>query len=118
MRPQLKVLVVEDEVTVALLLEDMLMDLGHEVVGLATRLQQAVQMAERTEIDLAILDINLDGQSSFAVADVLVSRGIPFTFASGYGAAGLEPGYRRHNVIKKPFLLADLQGAIATLVGH
>jgi PAS domain S-box-containing protein len=92
-RQGLRVLVVEDEMTIALLLEDMLIDLGHDVRGPAMRLPQALDLAERLELDFAILDINLDGQSSFLVADVLPARGVPFIFASGYGAQGLEPPY-------------------------
>ena len=117
MNRPLRILVVEDEMTIALLVEDMLRDLGHEVVGLATRLHQAIQMAESADIDLAILDINLDGKPSFPIADVLTRRGVPFAFASGYGAAGLEPGYKRHQVIRKPFQLADLEVAIASVAG-
>ena len=115
MKKALKILVVEDEMAIALLVEDMMLDLGHEVVGLAMRLHQALQIAECAEIDFAILDINLDGHSSFPVADILLRRGVPFAFASGYGVGGLEPAYRRHRVIKKPFQLADLQGAIESL---
>ncbi|MFC7398400.1 response regulator [Chelatococcus sp. GCM10030263] len=110
---RLRILVVEDEATIAMLVEDMLLDLGHEVVGLAMRLPQAVQMAGSMDFDLAILDINLDGRRSFPVADVLATRGIPFFFASGYGSAGLEPPYNDQVTIRKPFEQRDLQRAIA-----
>lgn len=109
----LRILVVEDEMTIALLMEDMLIDLGHEVVGLAMRLPQALQFAKSAEIDLAILDINLDGRMSFPVADVLSARGVPFIFATGYGQAGLEAPYKASTVLSKPFQMKDLQGAIA-----
>jgi len=108
----LRVLVVEDEMTIALMLEDMLIDLGHDVAGLAMRLPQAIVMARSAEIDLAILDINLDGQRSFPVAEILAERGIPFFFASGYGSAGIEPPFETRLTIKKPFALKDLEGAI------
>jgi CheY-like chemotaxis protein len=113
MTAPLKILVIEDEMTIALLIEDMLTDLGHEVVGMAMRLPQALTLAKSAEIDFALLDINLDGSPSFPVADVLNARGVPFAFASGYGPAGLEPGYARHVVIKKPFEMQDLESAIA-----
>lgn len=110
----LRILVVEDEMTIALLIEDMLLDLGHEVAGLAMRLPQALHLARTAEIDFAILDINLDGCLSFPVAELLRERGIPFIFASGYGSAGLEDPWRGNvAVMTKPFELKDLAGAIA-----
>jgi DNA-binding NtrC family response regulator len=110
---QLRILVVEDEMTIALLLEDMLDDLGHKVVGLALRFGQAVKLATDAQADFAILDVNLNGQMSFPVAELLESRGIPFVFATGYGSAGVEASYRgRGMVIKKPFDLKDLRLAI------
>lgn len=108
----MRILIVEDEMTIALLMEDMVADLGHEVVGLAMRLPQALSMAEQEEIDFAILDVNLDGRMSFPVADILQRRGVPFIFATGYGSAGLEAPYKGQVVIKKPFMLNDLKNAI------
>ncbi|GAB0119724.1 response regulator [Acidisoma sp. 7E03] len=105
----MRILVVEDEMTIAFMIEDMLVELGHEVVELAMRLPEALKAAERPDIDLAILDVNLDGLRSFPVADVLIGRGIPFAFATGYGAAGLDAGYRDRPVLAKPFLLSDLK---------
>jgi CheY-like chemotaxis protein len=110
--PALRVLIVEDEMTVALLMEDLLVELGHEVVGMAMRLPLALALAERLEFDLAILDINLDGQMSFAVADILVAREVPFFFASGYGAPGLELPYRNHRMLPKPFDRDTLHDAL------
>jgi CheY-like chemotaxis protein len=89
-----RVLVVEDEMTIALLIEDMLTDIGCEVAALATRLPQALEIAETVEADLAILDLNLDGRMSFPVAEVLARRGVPFVFATGYGEAGLSEAFR------------------------
>jgi CheY-like chemotaxis protein len=109
----LRVLVVEDEMTIALLVEDMLGDLGHEVVALALRFAQAIDLAKTAQIDFAILDVNLDGEISFPVADVLEERHVPFIFATGYGSAGVESRYHgRGLVIKKPFDLKDLRLAI------
>lgn len=108
----LRVLVVEDEMTIALMIEDMLVDMGHEVVDMAMRLPQAVAAAQSGDIDFAILDINLDGLRSFPVADVLQARGVPFVFASGYGSRGLEGDYVGRKVLTKPFRSADLAQAI------
>ncbi len=95
--------------TIAFMIEDMLVELGHEVVQLAMRLPEALQAAQRADIDIAILDVNLDGHRSFAVADILAARGIPFAFATGYGAAGLDEAYKNRPVLTKPFLTDDLR---------
>jgi CheY-like chemotaxis protein len=108
----LRILIVEDEMTIALLLEDMVTELGHDVAAVAMRLPDALQAAQVADADLAILDVNLDGHRSFAVADALRGRGIPFFFATGYGAAGIAPEYAATLVLKKPFLQRDLEDAI------
>ena len=112
MTTPLRVLVVEDEMTIALLIEDMLHELGHEVTGLAMRLAPAVELARTKALDFAILDVNLDGRMSFAVAEVLEGRGVPFAFATGYGPSGIDPKFAAHPVIKKPFDLAALEAAL------
>lgn len=104
----LRILVVEDEMTIAFMLEDMLLDLGYEVAGVAMRLPDALRAATSLEFDLAILDVNLDGLKSFPVAEALKTRGIPFAFATGYGAAGIERAYADLPVLKKPFMQAEL----------
>ncbi len=102
---------------IALMIEDMLLDLGHEIAGLAMRLPQAMRMARGVEADAAILDVNLDGHRSFPVAEILAQRGVPFFFASGYGATGIEPPFQDRLTIKKPFELSDLTGAIEMIAG-
>lgn len=111
--PRLRVLVVEDEMTIALMMEDMLLELGHEVAGIAMRLPQAKALAGQAAFDVAFLDVNLDGYASYPVADILRARGIPFIFVTGYGLAGIDPPYHVHRVVKKPFEIKDLQDAIA-----
>lgn len=112
----LRILVVEDEMMIAFMIEDMLVDLGHEVVALAMRLPEALEAAQRPDIDLAILDVNLDGLRSFPVADILIERAIPFAFATGYGAAGLDEAYRNRPVLAKPFLSDDLRKLLSQAV--
>jgi len=109
----MRVLVVEDEMTIVMMIEDMLEELGHEPVATASRLPVALELASVCEVDFAILDVNLDGVPSFPVAQMLRARGIPFVFATGYGAAGIEPGYDEVGVLKKPFRLDDLKQAMA-----
>jgi CheY-like chemotaxis protein len=112
----MRILVVEDEMTIAFMIEDMLVELGHEVVELAMRLPEALQAAERADIDIAILDVNLDGHRSFPVADILIKRAIPFAFATGYGAAGLDDAYRNRPVLAKPFLSEDLRKLLSQTI--
>lgn len=108
-----RVLIVEDEVLLALHLEDLLTELGHEVVGQATRIEMAMELARDTDFDFAVLDINVAGTKSFPVADILRQRGIPFAFATGYGAEGLTDGYRDTPTLRKPYAQEDLERTIA-----
>jgi DNA-binding response OmpR family regulator len=104
----LRVIIIEDEMMIAMLLEDMLADLGHVVVGIATRVDAAIGLARTADADLAILDVNLNGEASFPVAQALADRGLPFFFATGYGAMGLEDPFQDVPTLKKPFELKDL----------
>jgi CheY-like chemotaxis protein len=110
---RLRILIVEDEMLVAMNIEDMLLDLGHEVAGIAGRLAPALTLAADAEIDAAILDVNLAGEQSFPIADLLDTRGIPFLFATGYGLGGIQDRYRSRVVLQKPFRQADLGAALA-----
>lgn len=98
-----RILVVEDEMLVAMLIEDILIDLGFAIVGPAMRLDTALELAAEADFDLAILDINLAGEKSFPVAERLTAKGIPFVFVSGYGRAGLEAPFLESRVVQKPF---------------
>jgi CheY-like chemotaxis protein len=111
-----RILIVEDEMLIALNLEDMLVQLGHIVVAMATRTPEALKLAAESDIDLAILDLNLSGLSSLPVADVLRSRGIPFMFATGYGSNGLTESYLNEVVLGKPYGVSDLQNAINNVI--
>ena len=112
---RLRILIVEDEMLVAMNVEDMLLDLGHEVAGIASRLAPALALAKEAEIDAAILDVNLAGEQSFPVAELLDGRGIPFLFATGYGLQGIEERFRTRVVLQKPFRATDLGEALASL---
>ncbi len=108
-----RVLVVEDEVMVAMYVEELLCDLGYDTVVVATGLDQALSLARQDAFDFAVLDINLNGRQSFPVADVLRARGIPFIFATGYGRSGVEEAYRDTITLMKPFERSDVQRAFA-----
>lgn len=111
-----RILVVEDEAMIAMLLEDILDELGCAVVGPVARADQALTAIEAESLDGAVLDVNLNGEPSYEVADALAARGVPFMFITGYGEAGLKDGYRHHPVMQKPFTRDDLDRALRGLV--
>ena len=110
-----RVLVVEDEMLIGMLLEDMLTDLGHEVAAIVPRLKEAMAAVDRETYDLAILDVHLHGESAFPVADALIAKGKPFIFATGYGEWGLPENYRSRPVLQKPFAKDDLERLLNAL---
>ena len=109
----LRVLIVEDENLIALLLEDMLAELGHTVVGPVARVKKALDMIQREEIDLAILDVNINGEETYPIADVLAARDIPFFFSTGYGKKGLRAPHQDRPTLQKPFQRHDLERLFA-----
>jgi CheY-like chemotaxis protein len=110
---KLRVLIVEDESLVAMLIEDMLTDLGYEVAAIVGRLEQARESARELDVDFALIDLNLSGARTDDIAAILSERGIPFVFATGYGAAGVVDAWRDAPVLQKPFRIEDLARAIA-----
>lgn len=102
---------------VAMLMEDLLEELGHQVTGSAAHLSEGLTLARTGEFDFAVLDINLGGASSGEIAEVLAQRGIPFMFASGYGRTGLPPERLEAVVIQKPFDVPTLSAALDQLLG-
>nr|WP_152712883.1 response regulator [Microvirga tunisiensis] len=105
----MRILVVEDEAAISLLLEDMLLDFGCEVVGPAARLSAALDAVAREQVDLAILDVNVAGEPIYPVAEALAQRSIPFVFSTGYGSAGIRDAFRDRPVLQKPFAQHDLK---------
>ena len=105
----LRILVVEDEAAISLLLEDMLLDFGCEVIGPAARLSAALDAVAREQVDLAILDVNVAGEPIYPVAEALAQRSIPFVFSTGYGSAGIRDTFRDRPVLQKPFAQHDLK---------
>jgi len=105
----LRILVVEDEAAISMLLEDMLMDFGCQVVGPAARLTTALEMVEAETFDLAILDVNLAGDPIYPVAEALARRDVPFIFSTGYGGGGIKDPFRNRPVVQKPFGQQELK---------
>jgi CheY-like chemotaxis protein len=107
-----RVLVVEDEPFIAMTLEDMLTDLGCVVAGMAGQVGEALALIESTEIDAAVLDVNLGTQKIDPVADALSARSLPFVFTTGYGRTGVPAAHTSHEVVQKPFRMEDLAKAL------
>ena len=108
----LEILVVEDESMVAMMIEDMLEDLGHKVIATSGRMPDASKLVSDSIADLAILDVNLNGEETYPLADSLAARQIPFIFATGYGASGIKPEWAGVPVLQKPFQSRELAQAI------
>ena len=111
-----RILIVEDEPLVAMLLEDMIIDLGHEVVGPALRLETAFDLVDAERLDAAILDVNLGSGRSYSLAEKLAAKRIPFAFATGYGSPGMN-WEERVPVLRKPFEQKAVNAVVADLLG-
>jgi CheY-like chemotaxis protein len=113
-----RVLVVEDEMMVAMLIEDVLTDNGFEIAGFATNVAQALELVGTADFDAAVLDLNLAGVETYPIATELTRRGIPFVFSTGYGAAGLNGDYKTVPVVQKPFEDHQLVHAVDEAIGR
>ena len=111
-----RVLVVEDETLVAMLIEDTLLDAGAQVLGPVSTVAEALALVERELPDLAVLDLNLAGETSEPIADVLRDRGVPFVVASGYGPSGVPAKHAGVPVLAKPYAPEDLTAALVRLM--
>jgi CheY-like chemotaxis protein len=113
---QKRVLVVEDEYLIRMLLEDMLADLGYGVAAAVGTVAEASALAASGDFNAAILDVNLDGQEIFPVADILAGRSLPFVFVTGYGERSLPDRYRDRPALQKPFQVEQLSTTLATML--
>ncbi len=111
-----RVLVVEDELLVAMLVEDMLADAGCIVVGPFARVTTALAAARMAAVDVALLDVNVAGEMVFPVAYVLEERGIPFLFVTGYGQAALPSNRPHWKACAKPFQAQHLTECLARTI--
>lgn len=109
-----RILLVEDEAVIAFAVEDMLIDLGCEVVGPAFRLDDAQRLAAAEAIDATILDVNLNDQRSYGVAEELTRRSIPFLFATGYAEGGID-WPNEAELLPKPYRRDQVQAALERL---
>ncbi len=110
-----RVLIVEDEVLVAMLVEELLERMGFEIAAATSHIDEALELARTLDFDVAMLDINLNGRQSFPVAEVLRSRGIPFLFATGYGESVPGSAFADVPLVQKPFSREALKAALEKL---
>ena len=112
-----RVLVVEDDMMIAVLIEEVLQDLGCIVVGPVGKLDAALRLAGSEVLDAAILDVNIRGEHVYPVAEQLRTRGIPFVLASGYGDWALPAAFRSQPRLTKPFTYDDIEAQMRLLCG-
>jgi CheY-like chemotaxis protein len=110
-----RILLVEDEALIAMLMEDMLAEFDCEVSATVGQLDEAVRVAGTQQFDMAFIDVNLRGVPVWPLADVLRARGIPFAFVTGYGSAGTAAAHADVPVLQKPFRVQDLEAVLQRL---
>ncbi len=111
-----KVFVVEDEPMVSMLIEDLLSDIGCEVVATASRFNEVLEKAESIAFDVAILDVNLNGQHTIPIAEEFARRDLRFLFATGYAVPLVPESLQNVPVLHKPFRHDDLARAIRNVL--
>jgi DNA-binding response OmpR family regulator len=116
-KPVPRILVVDDEPLISMLIEDWLNELGCEVVGPARSVAHGLDLAGNAELDAAILDVNLAGENSFSVANVLKLRGIPFAFATGDSGVDRTSGFADPVLLSKPFDFEQVKAVVGKLLG-
>ena len=112
-----RVLLVEDEPLVSMMLADMLSAFGHKVDGPYSRFSDAILAAKRNNLQAGILDVNLGGEKTYAVADILRDRKIPFAFVTGYAPDAIVPAFAHAPVLQKPIEAAKLHALLQQIVG-
>ena len=112
----LRILVVEDEAMIAMLIEDQLDELGCIVATQAASVSEGLAAVAATPVDAAVLDVNLRGEFSYVIADALAARHVPYLFITGYGQCGLDPAYQDRPVLQKPFMTDRLGEALIGLM--
>lgn len=111
-----RVLVVEDELLIALALETTLTTAGYSVAGPCSDVDTALRSLRGPAVDAALLDIDLDGQKVFPVADALADSGVPFAFLTGYGKAAVPERHAGRRQVNKPYMPRDLLKALEDII--
>jgi len=113
-----RVLVLEDEALVSMMIEDMLEELGCTVVGPYARLDEALKrISSGGGIDLALLDVNVAGARSYPAAEALTKTQTPFVFSTGYDEGGMPEEWRASPQLRKPFMLGELERVLTAALG-
>lgn len=110
---KLRVLIVEDESLIAMMAEDMVEAIGHDVARVCATVADAQATIEGGAFDAAVLDVNLNGDSSMPLAKLLKARDVPFAFATGYGVNGVDSEHDSVPVLTKPYSMSDLEALLA-----
>ena len=110
-----RILIVEDEPLIAMLLEDWLRELGHDTLGPASDVDQALKLLDEAGCDAAILDVSLGSQNCYPVAEHLSRRNIPFALATGHASPSVDPRFQGREVLSKPYDFAAVERTIARL---
>jgi CheY-like chemotaxis protein len=113
-----RILILDDEPLVSMLVENWLVELGCEVVGPARSVQQGLDIAGSAELDGAILDVNLGGKNSYQVAETLKQRGVPFAFTTGDSAIDASLGFSDPILLSKPFDFEGVKTVLGKLLGE
>jgi len=111
------ILIIEDEVMIAMMVEDMVTSLGHTVAGMADNLEAGLELADKEIFDVALLDVNLNGKPSYPIAAALSARNIPFLLTTGYGI-GIDEVWREYPILQKPFTEEQLRQALQGLTAR
>jgi CheY-like chemotaxis protein len=117
MRRKAAIFLVEDEALIRMMIIGMLDELGHNVVAEAGNIQEGMVLAETAEFDVALLDINVGGESIVPIAEIIRGRGLPFLFITGYAQIGLSEPFVEQPVLQKPFVITSLADAIEKVLG-
>jgi PAS domain S-box-containing protein len=107
--PGNRLLLVEDEALTGMMMSDMLTELGFDVIGPFGRVADAMAAVGREDFQAAVLDVNLDGEMVYPVADAVLARGVPFVFVTGYSAEGIDRRFAQVPVLQKPIERQMLQ---------
>jgi DNA-binding response OmpR family regulator len=110
-----RVLIVEDEPLIGMMLEEALNDIGCEIVAVTHNVRTAMAYASEADLDVAVLDVNLNGQASYPVAAILSNRSVPFLFVTGYGPENIDWPYRSAPVLEKPVTASELKETLERL---
>jgi DNA-binding response OmpR family regulator len=115
---QAAIFLLEDEALIRMMIAGMVEELGHRVAAEAGNIHEGKKLAETAAFDLALLDVNVGGESILPVAEIIETRGVPFLFITGYGQDGVPSPFGERLVLQKPFAITKLGDAIEAVLGE